>query len=378
MVDFEGALRTSATGMIKLHFDAYFDIVDKKPEVAAATPSVQGFRDFVTLFAEEIQAYPYWSSTQHGAELGRAILDHPLWQKLRECAGEEFPTLPQRDIHALRTRMAQLEAFKAGIPAQEALLLSQREMDAEPMGGREQLPFSRSTSVVPHPPGTGRIGSGSPSTALSIHTQVTRHSSRQGTHGSHSHVPSPRTPGSAGPQPQHGFGLRSWEGASALEAQSEGVTELLVAPAMSSDTYATGPATHSLPPPAFPSVVLPPRSPTSPLLASSPFRAPPSLTAPGPSPMRMPSIAVISPMLDSQDMISEPPLAQESQTSDTFNFNFTDEDGGPERGAKEPDSAVYFGETTMKPSPPSWTPVAEEDPAGGGALKGSDGVTPSS
>lgn len=241
------------------------------------------------------------------------------------------PPNPSRDIQTLRARMEELEAFKEGVLVQNTR--------TDKTGGAE-LSIPKSTSAAPRP--SGRIGPRSLLTTLSMH------SSRQGTPGAHSQVPSPRTPGSAGPPQQHQLGLGSnpWDGAPALEAQSEGGM-----------------------PPSFPMVSSPARSPTSPMLASSPFRAPRSSTITGSSPIRMPSIPLLSPTLDTQ--------AQGAQVGDASIFNPKDEGEDQGKGTKEPDSAVQFGETPNQPSPPAWgiTPVVEENPAGGTAMEGEGRAT---
>jgi len=115
-------------------FGAYDSIVSNKPAIADATANLQGFQDFVFLVARKIPVCTHRRNKQHGAEKCSAVLNHPLWRKLRECVENDQLNL-QMEIKALRTSMAELEGFKARIRARGPhLLLSECECERGMVG----------------------------------------------------------------------------------------------------------------------------------------------------------------------------------------------------------------------------------------------------
>ena len=110
MVDFEGDLKNIACSMLKDALDACQGVLESHGD-AATTPGLPGFRNFAILFAQEVRTYRYWIESPHGAQVGSAILLHPVWEKLKKEVLDS-PAGPREHISTHREDLADLEHFK--------------------------------------------------------------------------------------------------------------------------------------------------------------------------------------------------------------------------------------------------------------------------
>jgi len=108
MADFENTVKFGTPAMIKEVLDTYGRALEN-PEIASFSPVLIGLRHFIFSLHREINIYPYWSNSELGAQIGHAILCHPVWEKIHASVFA-VPLDPETEV--VRSHLAFLANFK--------------------------------------------------------------------------------------------------------------------------------------------------------------------------------------------------------------------------------------------------------------------------
>jgi len=108
MADFENSSGYNAAAMITEVMDTYQRALEI-PEIAEFSPRLIGLRHFLFSLHREVNIYPYWSNSELGAQNGRAILCHPVWEKIHASA---FAIPTDSDVETFRSHLIFLANFR--------------------------------------------------------------------------------------------------------------------------------------------------------------------------------------------------------------------------------------------------------------------------